>query len=64
MAFICSNVAKKQLNIDISRRSVGAKSPAIKKSSTLKSKGRMSLSPPTTIPRGPNLQTTMRSNRR
>ena len=34
------------------------------KSLTHSSKGRMSLSPPATIPRGPNLQTTIRSSRK
>lgn len=70
MAFISGSAQKSSIFTEnASRRSVGLSSP-LHKALTLKApsftnnKGRMSLSPPATIPRGPNLQTTTRSNRK
>ena len=55
MAFISGAAIKEKQQFENSRRSVGGRSPTLMKASTLSSKGRMSLSPPATIPRGPNL---------
>jgi len=63
MAFISENINKQQTLAE-GRRSVRVKRPILMKSPTQTNKGRMSLSPPATIPRGPNLHTTIRSGRK
>ena len=63
MAFIGGGLSNQKTTVE-GRRSVGLKRPSLMKSPTLTNKGRMSLSPPATIPRGPNLHTTIRSARK